>query len=239
MQQGSRPQNIARYRTGNGQQPNLMTALQPLMNFIYQYPTLIVGLVSFWQFSTRLSGNPATLGERLKNSLLLTVAKNTTLCSRCLSLGLLLALNFVIAAIFTYTIVWFCKRLGQNLVPVKGWWCPAAGKVTVGLARFPSRDKLVAGHYNDKAFKRQTSGRQTLKTCSQRTNSSEVRELSVNGRTAIHVLRTHWAPTVLVSLQPINAKYSCDADARDQWTRRATGSTSCRLFQFSQLRINR
>ena len=44
MQQGSRPQNIARYRTGNGQQPNLMTALQPLMNFIYQYPTLIVAI---------------------------------------------------------------------------------------------------------------------------------------------------------------------------------------------------
>jgi len=27
------------------------------------------------------------------------------------------------------------------------------------------------------------------------------------------VLRTDWAPTVLVSLQPISTKYSCDADA--------------------------
>ena len=48
---------------------------------------------------------------------------------------------------------------------------------------------------------------------------------NVNGRFGVHVLRTNWALTALVSLQPISAKYSRDADARDQWTRRVTGST--------------
>ena len=48
---------------------------------------------------------------------------------------------------------------------------------------------------------------------------------SVNGRIGIHVLRTNRALTALVSLQPISTKCSCEADVRDQWTRRVTGST--------------
>ena len=39
------------------------------------------------------------------------------------------------------------------------------------------------------------------------------------------MLKTDWALTVLVSLQPISTKYSRDADAHDQWTRRVNGST--------------
>ena len=37
-------------------------------------------------------------------------------------------------------------------------------------------------------------------------------------------------------LQPMNAKYSHDADARDQWTRRVTRSRS---FQFSSFAVNK
>jgi len=40
----------------------------------------------------------------------------------------------------------------------------------------------------------------------------------------INVFRTNLSLAALVSLQPISAKYSRDADARDQWTRRVTGS---------------
>ena len=40
-----------------------------------------------------------------------------------------------------------------------------------------------------------------------------------------------------VSLQPINTKYSCDIDARDQWTRRATGLTCCRSVQVSSVHV--
>jgi len=46
----------------------------------------------------------------------------------------------------------------------------------------------------------------------------------------IHMLRTNRALTVLVSLQPVNTKYSCDANARDQWAHRATGSTCSGQF---------
>ena len=47
-------------------------------------------------------------------------------------------------------------------------------------------------------------------------------ELNSSSRTPswTAALRTNWALTVLVSLQPITTKYNRDADARDQWTRR-------------------
>jgi len=54
----------------------------------------------------------------------------------------------------------------------------------------------------------------------------EFAKSSVNTASLEYVLRTDWAQTVLVSLQPINTTYSRDDDARDQWTRRVTGSTS-------------
>ena len=58
----------------------------------------------------------------------------------------------------------------------------------------------------------------------------------VNSRTEIHVLWTHWALIVLVSLQPVNTKYSRNADARDQYTRRLTVSNSS--GQFSSVQIS-
>ena len=59
-------------------------------------------------------------------------------------------------------------------------------------------------------------------TCTKQLNSENS---SVNRCTGIHVLRTNRALAGLVSLQPINTKYCCEADSRDQWTRLVTGST--------------
>jgi len=56
----------------------------------------------------------------------------------------------------------------------------------------------------------------------------------VNGRSEMRLLRTNRALTVLVSLQPIDTKCSRDADARDQWTRRVTGSNRSGRFSFVQ-----
>jgi len=77
--------------------------------------------------------------------------------------------------------------------------------------------------------------------CSQHTNWSELnRTLLLNtyyipvGVFAPHELHD-WAPTVLVSLQPIVSR---DADARDQRTRRVTGSTRCRPVRFSSRAAN-
>jgi len=44
----------------------------------------------------------------------------------------------------------------------------------------------------------------------------ELANFSVNNRTGIPLLRTNRALTVLVSPQPINTKYSRDADVRGQ-----------------------
>ena len=46
----------------------------------------------------------------------------------------------------------------------------------------------------------------------------------------MHVFRTRWAPSDLVSLQPIYQP-SRDADACSQWRRRVTGSTWCSSVQ--------
>jgi len=52
-----------------------------------------------------------------------------------------------------------------------------------------------------------------------------------NGRIGIDVLRTNRAPIVLVSLQRMSRlRISHDANARDQWTRRVTGSTCSGQF---------
>jgi len=61
----------------------------------------------------------------------------------------------------------------------------------------------------------------------------------VKGRFAIYALRTNRALTVLVSLQPINMKYSRDADAH---VHRVTGSTCSGQFssvQFSSSAVNK
>jgi len=78
-----------------------------------------------------------------------------------------------------------------------------------------------------------------LKVCLQHMNY-----LNSNSRAPVwtaaleHVLRTNRTLTVLVSLQPINTKYGRDADARDQWTRRVTGSTCSGQFGFVQFRAS-
>jgi len=60
----------------------------------------------------------------------------------------------------------------------------------------------------------------------------------LNGRIGIHVLKTGRAPlTVPVSLQPIKAKYSVDAEARSQWTRRVTRSTCAGQVSSVHLRV--
>jgi len=78
----------------------------------------------------------------------------------------------------------------------------------------------------------------TVKVRSQHINWTLVRELQCE--------RPHWntcgertnrALTVLVSLQPINAKHNRDADTCDQWARRVTGST-CQV-QFSSRAVNK
>ena len=61
---------------------------------------------------------------------------------------------------------------------------------------------------------------------------------SKNNCIGIHVLKTNQALTVLVSLQPIDAKYGRNADARDQWTCRVTGSTCYRSVHFSSCGAN-
>jgi len=53
----------------------------------------------------------------------------------------------------------------------------------------------------------------------------------VNSRIGIHVSRTRWVLSVLVSLPPISTTDSHEADSRDQWTRRVTGST-CTTVHF-------
>ena len=50
--------------------------------------------------------------------------------------------------------------------------------------------------------------------------------------------RNDWAPTVLVTLQPITSRIYA-ADARDQWTRRVTGSTCCRSVQSTSVTFMR
>ena len=67
----------------------------------------------------------------------------------------------------------------------------------------------------------------------------EFANYSVNSRNRINALRTGWAPTDLVSLQPIKSR--C-IRARDQWTRatrHVTGSTCCRQVQLSSCAVNK
>jgi len=63
--------------------------------------------------------------------------------------------------------------------------------------------------------------RRALKAYSQHTSWTKLQfeNSSVNSLMGKHVLRINRALTVLVSLQPITAKYSRDADARDQSAR--------------------
>ena len=62
-------------------------------------------------------------------------------------------------------------------------------------------------------------------------NWTKVRELQrEQPHWSLHVLRTKRALTVIVALQPISTKSSRDADARDQWMHRVTGSICSAQF---------
>jgi len=103
------------------------------------------------------------------------------------------------------------------------WWTGKLAGVRGGSAMHRNDARLIFRTFCDwqPCSELVARRRRALKAYSQHTSSTKLQfeNSSVNSLMGKHVLRINRALTVLVSLQPITAKYSRDADARDQSAR--------------------